>query len=216
MKGGTAFLVSGSRVVATYNHVIDKGTAYMLGYVAENGHVRWVKLQLLAVFPQKDLALLRAVEDLPGQAFQLAVDFPELASDLYAFGFPAAADLGEELGPVQATDRNFFLPSVVKGAVSRIISGPWLTHQLQHQTPISPGYSGGPLVDNRGIVVGVSSAVHKEANGISYGVAAPDLARFLSACALTVRTAHLPRFTRVDTPPVADIATAPAQRRPPA
>ena len=54
------------------------------------------------------------------------------------------------------------------------------------------------LVDNRGIVVGVSTAINKEASGISYGVAAPDLARFLTACALPPRTVYLHRYSVVD------------------
>ena len=198
IKGGTAFLVSGNRVIATNNHVVEKGTSYALGYIGERDQIRWVKLQLLAVFPQKDLALLQAVENLPGHALPLAADFPELASDLYAIGFPAAADLGGDIGPGQAADRNFVLPSVLKGNISRVMTGPWLTNQLQHQTPISPGYSGGPLVDNRGIVVGVSTAINKEASGISYGVAAPDLARFLTACSLPPRTVYLHRYSVVD------------------
>jgi S1-C subfamily serine protease len=214
IRGGTAFLVSGSRVVATNNHVVDRGIDYALGYVGERGQIRWVKLQIMAVFPQKDLALLLASEDLPGEPFSLAAEFPELASDLYAIGFPAAADLGNAIGPLQTRDRNFFAPSVVKGTVSRIMSGIWLTHQLQHQTPISAGYSGGPLVDRRGIVVGVSSAIHKDASGIAYGVGTPDLTRLLSACSLTPRVAHLQRFATVDLPPVTHAPAEAKQQEP--
>ena len=206
IKGGTGFLVSGNSIIATNNHVVDKGSGYALGYVNEQGQIRWVKLHLLAVFPQKDLALLQAVENLPGDALPLAADYPEPASDLYAIGFPAAADAGGGIGSSQAIDQNFVLPSVLRGAISRVMTGPWLTNQIQHQTPISPGYSGGPLVDNRGMVVGVNSAINKEVNGISYGVAAPDLARFLAACSLAPRTVHLPRYTATrDVPPPVDI-----------
>ena len=214
IKGGTAFLVSGNRVIATNNHVVEKGTAYALGYIGEQGQIRWVKLELLAVFPQKDLALLQAVENLPGQALPLAADFPELASDLYAIGFPAAADLGGEIGPVQTADRNFVLPSVLKGNISRVMTGAWLTNQLQHQTPISPGYSGGPLVDNHGIVVGISTAINKEASGISYGVASPDLARFLTACALPPRTVYLHRYSILDVRQTTGSISEPTPKQP--
>lgn len=214
IKGGTGFLVSGNRVVATNSHVLDKGTAYALGYISEQGQIRWVKLQVLAVFPQKDLALLEAQEDLPGQPFDLSGEFPGLASDLYAIGFPAAADLGSAGSALQLKDINFFMPSVVKGSVSRIMSGVRLTYQLQHQTPITAGYSGGPLLNSQGIVVGVSSAVHKDANGISYGVAAPDLARLLSACSLTPRVAHLDRFTRLNEPAITGTAVEEKQQPP--
>ncbi len=214
IKGGTAFLVSGTRIIATNNHVVEKGRAFALGYVGEQSQTRWVKLRLLAIFPQKDLAILEASEDLPGQALPLAADYPDLASDLYAIGFPAAADLGSDIDPAQTADRNFVLPSVLKGNISRVMTGVWLTNQLQHQTPISPGYSGGPLVDTRGVVVGVSTAINKEANGISYGVAAQDLARFLSACAISPHNVHLHTYSAVSMPEttstVASIAEKPA------
>jgi S1-C subfamily serine protease len=189
-RGGSAFLVSGNRVVATNHHVVDKGTVFTLGYVTERGGVERVRLHLLAAFPQKDLALLEAAEDLPGDALPLAADYPELASDLYAIGFPAAADLRTHGKATLTDDQNFFLPSVLRGTVSRIMTGHWLTNQIQHQTPISPGYSGGPLVDSAGNVVGVSTAINREANGISYGVASLDVARLLTACALPLRTSR--------------------------
>ena len=199
IKIGTGFLVSGRRVIATNNHVVEKGKRFALGYLGERGAIRRVGLKLLALFPQKDLALLEAFDDLPGEALPLATDYPELASDLFAIGFPAAADFAVDVS-TQATDQNFFLPSVLKGNVSRIMSGVWITNQLQHQTPISAGYSGGPLVDNRGIVVGVNTAINKEANGISYGVTAPDLARLLNACALPLRAVHLQRHAAIAAP----------------
>ena len=186
---GSAFLVSGRRVVATSHHVVEGGTTYVLGHVDAEGQVRNTGLRLLATYPQKDLALLETMEDLPGHALPLAADTPELGADLFALGFPAAADV--QLGGAAMQTADYFSPSVVKGAVSRVMSDPMLINRMQHQAPITLGYSGGPLVDNGGVVVGVSSAVHKEASGIAFGVAAPDLANFLSACLLPANTVRL-------------------------
>src|SRR5262245_30687594 len=63
VKGGTAFLVSGKRIVATNHHVVEKGTAFNLGFVGENNRVRRVPLRLIAIYPQKDLALLETLDD---------------------------------------------------------------------------------------------------------------------------------------------------------
>lgn len=187
IKGGTAFLVSGKRVVATNYHVVEQGTAYSAGYIGNGGRVERVPLRLLAVFPQKDLALLEALDDLPGDALSLADGYPALATDLFAFGFPAAADPQGLSSWAQGEDQTFFLPSVLKGYVSRVLTNRWFSSQLQHQTPIIPGYSGGPLIDGKGVVLAVSSSIHKEANGISYGVLARDLADFLTACSLPAK-----------------------------
>ncbi len=184
IKGGTAFLVSGQRVVATNNHVVDGGRAFWLGYLDAGGEARRMPLHLVATYPQKDLALLEALDDLSGRPLQLATRIPVPASKLYAVGFPPAADLHgtPELG--NGDDESYFRPSVLVGYVSRVLRNRWLTSRLQHQTPIIPGYSGGPLVNEEGAVVGISTSIHREANGISYAVLAADLAELTAACAL--------------------------------
>jgi S1-C subfamily serine protease len=187
VKGGTAFLVSGQRIVATNHHVIEKGTAFTLGFVGENHRVRRMPLRVLAIYPQKDLALLETLDDLPGEALPLYTGQPEAATDLFAIGFPAAADPQGTISWTSGNDDTYFVPSVIKGYVSRVLPNRWFSSQLQHQTPIIPGYSGGPLIDNEGTVMGMSTSVHKEANGISYAVLAADIAEFVSACGLTSR-----------------------------
>lgn len=187
VKGGTAFLVSGRRIVATNHHVVEKGTAFNLGFVGENHRVRRVPLRLIAIYPQKDLALLETLDDLPGEALPLFTGHPDAATDLFAIGFPAAADPQGTISWTSGNDDTFFVPSVIKGYVSRVLPNRWFSSQLQHQTPIIPGYSGGPLVDYDGTVMGISTSIHKEANGISYAVLAGDLAEFVTACGLPAK-----------------------------
>jgi S1-C subfamily serine protease len=187
IKGGTGFLVSGRRIIATNHHVIEKGTAFTLGFVDDDHHIRRMPLRLLAIYPQKDLALLEALDDLPGEALPVFAGHPDAATDLFAIGYPAAADPQGTMWWTSGNDDTFFVPSVIKGYVSRVLPNRWFSSQLQHQTPIIPGYSGGPLVDNDGVVIGISTSVHKEANGISYAVLGADLADFVAACSLPMK-----------------------------
>ena len=142
---------------------------------------------MLAIYPQKDLALLETLDDLPGEPLPLYSGQPPAATDLFAIGFPAAADPQGTISWTSGTDDTFFVPSVIKGYVSRVLPNRWFSSQLQHQTPIIPGYSGGPLIDNDGTVMGVSTSVHKEANGISYAVLSADVAEFATACGLPIK-----------------------------
>lgn len=191
VKGGTGFLVSGQRIIATNYHVIENGATYSVGFIDEKGGVRRIPLRLLAVFPQKDLALLEALDELPGAPLPLVRSDPDLAGDLFAIGYPAAADPQGVPSWTHGEDMAFFVPSVLKGYVSRVLTNRWFSSQLQHQTPIIPGYSGGPLIDPQGLVVAISSSIHKNANGISYGVLARDLADLLEACSLPVNVAQV-------------------------
>lgn len=220
-RGGTAFLVSGRRIVATSNHVVEHGIAFWLGYLDASGNVKRIPMRILATYPQKDLALLEALDDLPGSGLPLATATPEAAEGLFAIGFPAAADPLEPLttARMEDVDESFYVPSVLKGYVSRVLPNRWLTTQLQHQTPIVPGYSGGPLVDATGSVVAVSTSVHKTANGISYGVLASDLAEFAEACNIPVRAnqgiARLDGGGQADGKPPATVNTYSVAGRPP-
>lgn len=186
MRGGTSFLVSGHRVVATNYHVVQEGNAFWLSYLDRHQHSKRMPLRILALYPQKDLALLETLDDLPGEALLLATEWPEAAEALFAIGFPAAADTASATVTEQADidDASYYIPSVLRGYVSRVLPNRRLTTQLQHQTPIVPGYSGGPLVDERGRVIAISTSVHKNAQGISYGVLATDLADLITNCNL--------------------------------
>ncbi|MEJ2123623.1 MAG: serine protease [Alphaproteobacteria bacterium] len=187
-RGGSAFLVNGRRVVATNFHVVQDGKAFWLSYLDQFRNSKRMPLRILALYPQKDLALLETLDDLPGKALLLASKLPEAPDALFAVGFPAAADQTGASYPKQAndTEESYYIPSVLRGYVSRVLPNRRLTTQLQHQTPIVPGYSGGPLVNESGRVVGISTSVHKTAQGISYGVLATDLANLISACNLPV------------------------------
>jgi S1-C subfamily serine protease len=198
VKGGTSFLVSGRRVIATNYHVVEKGSAFTIGFMDDKGRIRRVPVRLVAAYPQKDLALLESLDDLPGEPLPLFTAYPDPATDLVAIGFPAAADPQGAMSWTNGNDDTFFVPSVIKGYVSRVLPNRWFSSQLQHQTPIIPGYSGGPLVDEDGAVVGISTSVHKEANGISYGVLGADLAEFAGACGLPVNAHGSPPRSSLD------------------
>ncbi|MBX2806423.1 MAG: serine protease [Hyphomicrobiales bacterium] len=211
--GGSAFLVSGARVIATNHHVIQDGVTFQIGMTDPDGKVRSIPAHIVASYPQKDLALIQALDDLPGQPLALDGQYPGLAQELFAIGYPAAADIQDAIGTASFGDPMFFAPSVLKGYVSRVLTNRWFRNQLQHQTPIIPGYSGGPLINPDGAVVGVSTSIHKKASGVSYAVLAADLIDLLNACALPATVAspspHLAAAQIAETQPQA----APAPKK---
>jgi S1-C subfamily serine protease len=56
------------------------------------------------------------------------------------------------------------------GRSMRSASGRMIESIIQHSAPINPGNSGGPLLDSRGHVVGVNTAVIAMAQGIGFAV----------------------------------------------
>lgn len=144
---GSGMVIDADGLVLTNNHVIEGATSITL--TLADG--RDVEADVVGGIPANDIALVQArgVEDLPtvqfGRSSELRVGDPVVA-------------IGNALG-LGGT------PSVTAGIVSALgreltpQSGLTLTDLIQTDAAIYQGNSGGPLVDARGEVVGVNTAV---------------------------------------------------------
>lgn len=194
MSTGTGWLISGQRIVVTNNHVIESGTGgFRLGYLVD-GKVQVIEAKLVRRLPEKDLAILEAVSDLPGRALALADYDVELASKVIAVGFPGTADMsvivdastGEQKTVGFALDDpNSYRPTWTEGVVSRQLTRfpAKDVRVVQHSAAINHGNSGGPLFDPCGRVVGVNTfgAVLDQPQGVFYSIHPSELVRFLEA-----------------------------------
>lgn len=70
------------------------------------------------------------------------------------------------------------------GRALRSQEGRLIENIIQHTAPLNPGNSGGPLVDSRGRVVGVNTAIIVMAQGIGFAIPA-DTARWVASQILT-------------------------------
>jgi S1-C subfamily serine protease len=104
-----------------------------------------------------------------------------------ASGLPCAS-LGESSGlrvgqlVIAAGNPYGFQSTVSTGVVSalgrslRTRQGRLIENVIQHTAPLNPGNSGGPLLDSRGRVVGINTAIIAMAQGIGFAIPA-DMAR---------------------------------------
>lgn len=136
---GAGFAV-GPHLIVTNRHVIEGDAA--LEVSTWDGRPR--EVEATAVARGHDLALLRTVRELPGSV-EIA-QRPASAGDLvHVVGYP----LGGEF-------------TVVRGLVVDQVQGPALgdeSHVLRIKAVVLPGYSGGPVLNVRGEVVGVVYAL---------------------------------------------------------
>lgn len=155
---GTGFVLSADGYIVTNNHVIAEGDSPVVTFADGSTEAATI----VAGDPSRDLAVLRVDRD---DLTPLAVgdsDELRLGDQLVAVGY--ALDLNGE-------------PSVTAGILSaknRTItesSGAQLVNLLQTDTAINPGNSGGPLLNGRGEVVGINTAIAGQAQNIGFAIA---------------------------------------------
>lgn len=201
---GTGWIVSGRRIVVTNNHVVEGGVSFHLAMM-EDGKPKVVEAKLLRRSPEKDLAVLEAVADLPGKALPLAGYETKATTRVIAIGFPGTADLAvfsdRDTGETKAVrfgpqDEDFYRPTWTEGVASRnltyfrSIDGP----ALQHSAAINQGNSGGPLIDSCGRVLGVNTirAIENDPQGVFYAIHPKEITRFLEVASFTPTTISSP------------------------
>ncbi len=146
---GTGVIVSSDGEILTNAHVVDGATEIRVRLA---GETEPREARLLASDPGNDLALLR----MSGDSFDAAV-----------FADPGSVRIGDEvvaIGFALGLDGD---PSVTLGIVSALdrtigTEGAFLDGLIQTDAAISSGNSGGPLVNARGEVVGINTAVARD------------------------------------------------------
>lgn len=152
---GTGFLLSREGLALTNSHVV--GGREKLEARTNDGDR--LPAEVLGDDPATDLALLRvAARDLDmielGESASLQV-----GQLVIAMGDPLGLEATVSTGIVSALGRS------MRGAGGRLIES-----VVQHSAPLNPGNSGGPLLDSRGRVIGVNTAVVAMAQGLGFAV----------------------------------------------
>jgi serine protease Do len=151
---GSGVLYGSDGHVLTNAHVVDRASE--ISVVMSDG--RRLQAAVVAAEPEQDLAVLRlGARDLP--VAELA-DYPLRVGQLvvaignpYGFGWTVTA------GVVSAMDREI-----------QAQPGHMLRNLVQTDASINPGNSGGPLVDAKGRVVGITTAMVPYAQGVGFAI----------------------------------------------
>lgn len=141
---GSGFVVGRSGLLLTNQHVV--GFAEKVEVVFANG------LEVTGTVLRRDSVNDVALVQIPIRArnvLPIRTDLVRPLEDVYAVGSPLDANLQSTVtkGVVSAIRR--FLPSAIR--------------RIQADVPVSEGNSGGPLLDARGNVVGVTVSRHRDA-----------------------------------------------------
>jgi S1-C subfamily serine protease len=152
---GSGVIITPDGYALTNSHVV--GGREKLSATTEEGDR--LEATVVGDDPPTDLALLRlSSRELPhaglGDSEQLRV-----GQLVIAMGSPLGLQSTVSTGVVSSRKRS------LRGADGRLIE-----NVIQHTAPINPGNSGGPLVDSRGRLVGINTAIIAFTQGLGFAV----------------------------------------------
>lgn len=160
-SGGTGFVIDADRGLVLTNEHVVAGTSALRARVGDRADTEG-PARIVAQDPCQDLALIQLTERPESlRALKLADSAKvKVGQHVTALGYPASyADPAKQR--MVATDGTV---SSVDVEATPSSSLPRYSSTIQHQAPVNPGNSGGPLVNDDGEVVGINTLANTVQN----------------------------------------------------
>jgi len=166
---GSGFVFDGEGYILTNQHVID-GADEVRVYV--EGYDDYFKAEVLGESYDLDLAALKIDGDRPFSYLELGdADELRVGDWVVAIGNPYGYDHTVTVGVLSAKGRPIRISD--SGGVREY------KNLLQTDASINPGNSGGPLLNLKGEVIGINTAVNAQAQGIGFAIPTSTISQVL-------------------------------------
>jgi putative serine protease PepD len=165
---GSGFVVDSDGHIITNYHVIEDAASIEVTFSDETT----VTATVVGIDPLNDLALLRP-EALPATVAPVVLGSSSelrVGQRAIAIGNPFGLEQTLTTGVISALGRPL-----------QVEEGQYIFNVIQTDAAINPGNSGGPLLDSRGQVIGVNTAIQREGQGIGFAVPVDTLRRVINA-----------------------------------
>lgn len=196
LGSGTGFFVTADGYLLTNNHVIADGNRIEVH--ASNGNI--YRAKVISKDPSNDVALLKV----EAQTVPLSIEQTgtlQKGAEVFTLGYPLTFVEGNA---VKAT---FGRVNALSGINDDV-------RYIQMDVPIQPGNSGGPLIDNNGAVVGITSS------SVNQGYVAQNAGTVAQNVNYSIKSEYfltLLKFAKVNLPkvkPVHEAIKSPSQFEP--
>jgi S1-C subfamily serine protease len=156
---GSGFIIKPTGEILTNNHVVN-GARELTVTLADK---KIYKARVLEIDPRADLALIKIDAERALPALSLGnSDALVVGQKVLAIGNPFGLEGTLTTGVVSSLNRS------LQTDESRQLEG-----MIQTDAAINPGNSGGPLLDSKGTVIGINTAIYGSQGSIGIGFAMP-------------------------------------------
>ena len=158
---GSGLVIRDDGLVLTNYHVVENADEIEVTFETEDGNKETKPGKVLGKAPEYDVALVQ-VQDVKGApiAFLGDSDSVHIGDWVMAVGTPFGLSHSVSVGIISAKERREIAPSGRTG----------LYDFLQTDASINPGNSGGPLINMRGEVIGINTAINASGSGIGFAI----------------------------------------------
>ncbi|MFO8011850.1 MAG: trypsin-like peptidase domain-containing protein [Phycisphaerae bacterium] len=153
---GSGAVISPRGYIVTNAHVVQRAEKIIVTLADESQH----EADLVSADPEADLAIIKIETDRPLTAIPLGTSADLMIGEtVIAVGNPFGYQHSVTTGVVSALDRT-------------LEPGQGVRYEglIQTDAPINPGNSGGPLLNIRGELIGINTAIRAGAQGLGFAI----------------------------------------------
>ncbi|MBX5321301.1 MAG: trypsin-like peptidase domain-containing protein [Candidatus Bathyarchaeota archaeon] len=170
---GFVYNFTGGMVIITNYHVVESTINVTVTFINGNGYAATV----LGSDPYADLAVL--LTDAPQSEFKpleiVSSSTLKVGDIVVAVGNPYGLAGSMSIGVVSALGRT----------ITEETGGYPIANIIQTTAPLNPGNSGGPLLNLQGQVVGITTAIVSDSQGLGFAIPSNTILREISSLAIT-------------------------------
>jgi S1-C subfamily serine protease/antitoxin component YwqK of YwqJK toxin-antitoxin module len=192
---GTGFFINEKGYIATNYHVIEDAKEIQVSFFQKQVKKEF-NAKVIISDKQNDLAIIQIndpeFQPLSVIPYVFNPNIRDVGTNVFALGYPIADVMGEE---IKFTDGKISSKTGIQGDIT----------VYQISVPIQPGNSGGPLFDNKGNLVGItSSGLNKEfynADNVNYAIKLSYLKNLIEVMPESI---SLPNYSEIYNKPLTE------------
>jgi len=146
---GTCFYLRDKNIFITNHHVVG---SYKEVAIQDNSGKRYLA-HVILTNPYHDIAFLRAEKEFDVEPLYLATQEIRQGQTVYVAGFPFGMP--------------FTVTAGVVSAASQLMEG---RSYIQTDAAVNPGNSGGPMINEHGMAIGITTSKFTDADNMGFGV----------------------------------------------